>query len=82
MGNDRLETLAGMKRQRGFNLTPRRAFTLTLAVIVLVWVLMNRDDARVSLIFKDVTAPLWIVLGITFILGVICGFILDRDSRD
>jgi uncharacterized integral membrane protein len=44
-----------------------------IAVLLLVFIVTNTDDANVTLFFTDVTMPLWLVLAITAVLGVLVG---------
>ncbi|UDY34820.1 lipopolysaccharide assembly protein LapA domain-containing protein [Dermatobacter hominis] len=44
-----------------------------IAVLLLVFIVTNTDDAQVTLLVTDVTMPLWLVLAITALLGVVVG---------
>lgn len=64
-------------------LTPRRIVALGLAVLTLVFVLQNRDDASFQLLGFQVIGPLWFaslaLLGMGIAIGVLIG---SRSPRD
>ena len=55
---------------------------LVLAIVGLllaaVFVAQNRDDVQLTLLFFDVTMPLWIGLLITVVISAGAGFLLGR----
>lgn len=44
-----------------------------IAVLLLVFIVTNTDDANVTLFVTTVKLPLWLVLAITAVLGVLIG---------
>lgn len=44
-----------------------------IAVLLLIFIVTNTDDAAVTLVVTTVTMPLWLVLAGTALLGVIVG---------
>ncbi len=59
-------------------LSPRAIGGLAIAVLLLVWVVINREDVEVSFGFATVTMSLWLVLMIAGLLGAVVGFLLGR----
>jgi uncharacterized integral membrane protein len=56
-----------------FRPSGRQVVGAIIAVLLLVFIITNRDSAEVSLVVTDVTLPLWLVLAITVLLGVVVG---------
>lgn len=56
-----------------FRPTGRQITGAVIAIILIVFIATNTDDAHVSVIVKTVTIPLWLALAGTAILGVIVG---------
>jgi uncharacterized integral membrane protein len=47
-------------------------------LLAAVFVAQNRDDVQLTLLFFDVTMPLWIGLLITVVISAGAGFLLGR----
>lgn len=66
-------------------LTPRRIVALFLAVLTLVFVLQNREDASFQLLGIQVTGPLWLaslaLLGTGIAIGVLLASRSPSDPR-
>jgi uncharacterized integral membrane protein len=56
-----------------FRPTGRQIGGAVIAVLLIVFIVTNTDDASVTLFVTDVTMPLWLVLTITTLLGVVIG---------
>jgi uncharacterized integral membrane protein len=53
-----------------------------IALLLLVFfVLQNRDRANVDFLFWDVDARLWVVIAIAAVLGFVIGWALGRSRR-
>ena len=60
---------------------PRTIGLVALVVVLLAFVLDNRDDTTVGFVLFEVTAPLiWILLG-TAVMGALAGFLIGRRRR-
>jgi len=46
---------------------------------LLVFVLQNTDSTSVTVLFFELTFPLWMVLALTILLSVAVGFVLGRS---
>lgn len=62
-------------RRGGIEWTPRLVIWTIILVLLLVFVLLNFDDAEVNLLFTDVTAPLAIFLLLAMIAGYALGWL-------
>ncbi len=56
-----------------FRPSGRQVLGAVIAIVLVVFIVTNTDDAEVTLIFKTVTMPLWLALAGTAILGVLVG---------
>lgn len=56
-----------------FRPSGRQAAGGIVAVLLLIFIVTNTDDAEVTLFITTVTLPLWFVLGGTAVLGVLVG---------
>lgn len=52
-----------------------------IAVAVLLFVVQNPDENQFSYLVFDFSAPLWLMLAVTALLGVIIGWFLGRRSK-
>jgi uncharacterized integral membrane protein len=59
-------------------LTPRVIGVLVLAVVIFVWIAVNRDRIDVSFLVGSVEMPLWGALAIAAFLGLAAGVLLGR----
>jgi uncharacterized integral membrane protein len=48
-------------------------------LLLVVFVLQNTDTTSVTVLFFDLTFPLWMVLAIAILLSVGVGFVLGRS---
>lgn len=46
---------------------------IVLVVALVVFVAQNTDDTKVTWLFFDATQPLWVVLAITAVVGLVLG---------
>ena len=51
----------------------QRWLPIVVLVLVVVFVAQNRSDVSVHLFWATVTAPLWLVLSLIFLLGILVG---------
>ncbi len=56
----------------------RQIVGIVLVVLLALFVIANRDDTNISFLLVDVTAPLWVALLVTAVLGAAAGFLLSR----
>lgn len=64
--------------RRGFNLSYRTALAIVIAVLVVVFIVLNRDETRISFIFFHATTKLWVALTVAAAAGALAGFLVSR----
>lgn len=72
---------AGTGRLAGIHVSPK-LLTAAAIVIAAVWfIVVNRNKVGIYLWVPVVTAPMWLVLALTFGGGLITGMLLRRDKK-
>ena len=71
----------GPKKVAGVSITSKRITILVIVVAVIWFILVNTQRVSIYLWVPKVTAPLWLVLVITFAAGLIAGLLLRRRNR-
>lgn len=61
------------RKRWGDLLTPGRVVVGVLAALALVFVFQNTQNTEVTLLFSEVTMPLWMALLGTGLIGAVCG---------
>lgn len=61
--------------------SPRFWGGLVILFIAVVFIVINRDDVQVSLVFAEVTMSLWLALTIAAGLGFAAGWLIGRRRR-
>lgn len=61
------------EKEERFRPTGRQILGAVIALLLLVFIVTNRDSAEVTLVVTSVELPLWLVLAITALLGVLVG---------
>lgn len=61
--------------------TPRQIAALVVAVLIVIFIVQNRELVRIQLFTASVTSPLWLVLAVMIVLGALIGFTLGRRRR-
>ena len=62
----------------GWPLSARQTVAALVAIVALVFILQNTDEVSIDLFTVSVSAPLWLVLGVLFVVGVLVGMLLQR----
>jgi hypothetical protein len=74
------------ERQRGRFaeklLSPKTIIGLLIVALAVWFVLANNSQTRIHLWVAWVTAKLWIVLAVTFLAGVLSGYLIRRRARE
>lgn len=61
--------------------SPRQWAGLIIAILAVVFVLMNRDEIPINLFGVQVTGPAWVLLLLVFLIGWLVGVLTNRRSR-
>lgn len=61
--------------------TPRRVAVVVLVVVVVAFVLDNRDEVDVGYVFGERATPLIVVLVAVFLAGLAVGWLSGRRGR-
>jgi uncharacterized integral membrane protein len=69
-------------RHRWPAVTPKRAAAVLISAAALWFILVNRATIGVYLWVPKVTAPLWLILLITFAAGLLTGLLLRRGRKE
>jgi uncharacterized integral membrane protein len=82
------EPPAGPKREGpkrvdpGWRPNAREVFGVVVLVLILVFALVNLEDAKIDLIFGEVTLPIFFVIAVPALVGFIAGlFFQHRRER-
>ena len=69
----------GPKKVAGVSVTSKRVMILVIVVAAIWFILVNTQRVSIYLWVPKVTAPLWLVLVITFAGGLITGLLVRRN---
>ncbi len=62
-------------------ISPRTWIGLLIAMLVIVFIAGNQDDANISFLFTEAVLPLWLALGLTGAGGFLVGMLMGRRRR-
>jgi uncharacterized integral membrane protein len=71
----------GPKKVAGVSVTAKRITILVIVVAALWFIFANTQRVSIYLWVPKITAPLWLVLVLTFAVGLITGLLLRRRNR-
>ena len=71
----------GPKKVAGVAVTPKRITILVIVVAAIWFIFVNTQRVSIYLWVPKITAPLWLVLVLTFACGLITGLLLRRRNR-
>lgn len=60
-------------------LTPARIAAGILVVLAVVFIVQNRDSTVITLLWVQVTSPLWFTLTVMFLVGWLTGVLMFRS---
>jgi lipopolysaccharide assembly protein A len=62
-------------------MSPRQIVVLVIVVLAALFIVQNRDTVQIGFFTLTVTASLWLLLVIMFVLGAIVGVLVGRRRR-
>jgi uncharacterized integral membrane protein len=65
---------------RGKGVDPRLIGGLVILVLLVVFVLQNRESTPLTFLFFDFSAPLWVMLAGTVVLSLLVGYIAGHRA--
>ncbi len=69
-----------MKRsERRFPFSARQTAALVLLVLAVIFILENRRSTTIRFLVPEVTAPLWLALLVSVVIGVVAGALMGRN---
>jgi uncharacterized integral membrane protein len=71
----------GQKKVAGVSVTSKRVMILVIVVAAIWFIVVNTQRISIRLWVPHITAPLWLVLVLTFAGGLITGLLLQRRNR-
>jgi uncharacterized integral membrane protein len=71
----------GPKKVAGVSITSKRIMILVIVVAAIWFIAVNTQQISIRLWVPHVTAPLWAVLVLTFVGGLITGLLMQRRNR-
>jgi uncharacterized integral membrane protein len=68
-------------RRRGITISPKLIIAAVIVVAAVWFILVNKNQVAIHLWVPKLTAPLWLVLLLTFGGGLLTGLLLRRNGR-
>lgn len=65
-------------RRPGIVISPRMMAAFLIILFVALFIVLNRDQTRVSFIFFSADVPLWVALAVAACAGSAAGFLIGR----
>jgi uncharacterized integral membrane protein len=65
--------------RRPYPFSPRQTIGLVLLVLAVIFILENRRSTTIRFLIPEVTAPLWVALLGSVLVGVVAGALITRD---
>lgn len=65
--------------RRSYPFSPRQTVGLVLLVVAVIFILENRRSTTIRFLIPNVTAPLWVALLGSVLVGIVAGALLARD---
>ncbi|WP_271395466.1 LapA family protein [Neomicrococcus lactis] len=62
-------------------ISAKQWLAVALVIVVFVFILQNRERVRIELFFSQMYSPLWLTLGVVFLLGWLVGAFSFRRRK-
>jgi uncharacterized integral membrane protein len=82
MSTTGVKTGTGPRKVAGVRITPKLVMVTVIVVASLWFIFVNTQRVAIYLWVPKVTAPMWLVLVLTFAGGLITGLLLRRNRGD
>jgi uncharacterized integral membrane protein len=82
MANEEIRRAENVGKKEGRRLETRHWVAITLAVLILIFALLNLDEVPIDFAVKTVRIPLIFVIAIVGAIGVGVGWLLRSRGRD
>lgn len=66
-------------RNGRYPFSPRQTVGFVLLVLAVIFILENRRSTTIRFLIPNVTAPLWVALLGSVVVGIVAGALLARD---
>ena len=53
---------------------------IVLTIVVVVFIVQNRHDTKITFLWMDLTSPMWLTLTAVTLLGVVIGIFVNRRT--
>ena len=63
------------------NVPARVWLGLVLLVVAIVFILQNRGSTRIEVFTLSVSAPLWLILVVAVVVGMLVGLLVSRSPK-
>jgi uncharacterized integral membrane protein len=67
--------------KRGLTISPKLVGAAIIVVAAVWFILANTARAHIRLWIPTVTAPMWLVLAVTFVGGLVTGLLMRRNKK-
>ncbi|GGL19955.1 lipopolysaccharide assembly protein LapA domain-containing protein [Nocardia jinanensis] len=61
--------------------TVNQWLALALTVVAVIFIVENRDHVEIRFLPVTVSSPMWLILLIMFLIGLVAGLLIRRRSR-
>ncbi|MGW0177931.1 LapA family protein [Nocardia sp. NPDC003345] len=62
-------------------ITPNQWLALVVTVLAVVFIFANRDRVDIEFLLVTITSPMWLILLIMFLAGMVAGWLFRRSRR-
>ncbi|MGW5386709.1 lipopolysaccharide assembly protein LapA domain-containing protein [Nocardia sp. NPDC003963] len=62
-------------------ITVNQWLALALTVVAVIFIIENRDHVEINFLPVTVSSPMWLILLIMFLIGLVAGLLIRRRGR-
>jgi uncharacterized integral membrane protein len=67
--------------KKGRSVSPELIIALLIGVVLLIFIVQNADDTKVTWIIKDSKTPLWVVILLSAVAGYLIGQLIEAGVK-